>query len=518
MVNRYYVSGGSGYNDILSWSNVSGGSGGFSVPDSNTDIILDVNSPSITLLNNITINSISTIGYLGNFDSNGFSITSESNITFDFVGNLILGSDLIINGNGQLFISDKMSTITSGNTDLFLLGINTFRLDRADFVCRDLSIAQNGMTILSTSVSVGWCNIVNKLYTGAYTVSATSDVGGSFYLGIVITEQTDPFVCNGTTFDKELNVTVYGLLIYFLQNSNPLTVNFPAPTVIRSTWMIDLYAVAAPLTTIKQVGDFTFASLFVGTYQTGSPIDMTIIYDTDGYLFEGQLFADNIGGTGNTQTIVNFSKNSELIIYGHGLGFRFGDNSGSVTFNFTNNIMYLTAANFGGNDQGTIYQHCIANFTLPITIYKNIYENEQSEAFHFNADSNDCSNVIINIGSGGSLNGIRFNDDVTVKRLIIKDTIPIYSNTSAKVTILEYINGDFNGIDENHRTYIRDIKLNLISIIRISNCSLLNCDASYGNTIIAWDGTNLNGGGNSNNIIFSHVSPTINVYFNWNGH
>ena len=75
MASRYWVASSSGnWSDTANWSDTNGGTGGFSVPDQNTDVYM-TNSSLCVLDQDINIKSWSYAGNT-NIDANDYNVTT----------------------------------------------------------------------------------------------------------------------------------------------------------------------------------------------------------------------------------------------------------------------------------------------------------------------------------------------------------------------------------------------------------------------------------------------------------
>lgn len=103
---RYFVVGGSGnFNTTASWSTTTGGSGGSSIPGTSDVMILDANSPSLTMNSTGDVGGITATNYVG-------TVTMSNQLTTR--GSVTLGAGMTFAGASRLrFLGASGSTLTT---------------------------------------------------------------------------------------------------------------------------------------------------------------------------------------------------------------------------------------------------------------------------------------------------------------------------------------------------------------------------------------------------------------------
>ncbi|RKY77773.1 hypothetical protein DRQ07_08335 [candidate division KSB1 bacterium] len=117
MANRYWISGiSSTWNNTANWSNSSGGSGGYSVPNINDLVIFDSNGNGNCILDTtVSIFGLTVLNYTGAIFQNNKEIQIDSSGAFFNSGNFTgSGADIRISGN--LYLQGSCQFISTDST------------------------------------------------------------------------------------------------------------------------------------------------------------------------------------------------------------------------------------------------------------------------------------------------------------------------------------------------------------------------------------------------------------------
>jgi hypothetical protein len=225
---RYFIGGATAknWNDTGSWSDVSGGETGASVPGASDNVFLDAASGAVTLTVNVASACL-------NFDCTGFTGTFYINQTFEVYGNLTLSADMAITGlyttnlrgtggtclltcNGNSFSSTLNINVTSSRTvqlqDKLTLRAGSLNLQNGILDTNGQDVLLKGTSLQTISGEITFYNLERKPSTGAVgaslSISSNITVTNNLVLDSNSTNAANRLLITSNTRGTQRTITV----------------------------------------------------------------------------------------------------------------------------------------------------------------------------------------------------------------------------------------------------------------------------------------------------------------------
>lgn len=271
MAARYWVPGGTGNtNSTTNWSDMSGGSPGFSVPGTTDDAIWDASSGTGTVNVNATLSVLSA-----DFTNFGGTLGGGQSIQLNG-GNITYGTGMIITNTGNLIFAAS-STLTSNGKEISgAITINTgFPSGGTITLNGDFKCGTFAHTVIAGIVNINGNDLYLKGSVTTFAASSSRTISGTSTIRLVTTTTT-------------LSISITGQI-----NNN---------VVINAT------------NTITQIGSIVVGNNATWTYTAGTwnPQNTAFIVISSGATFNlagMPIYQLSITGAGGTLTL-----NSKLTI------------------------------------------------------------------------------------------------------------------------------------------------------------------------------------------------------------
>jgi len=568
MADRYWVGNGGNWSDDTNhWATSSGGTpGAGNKPGTGDRGVVDASSGTgtITVDETIDVDEIDCLSSQSmSFDQNGYAMTaSEFRFYSDGTGSLTLDASITCDGASRVaVVTDQWASEDTSNVDLTISAnvsvnwqpdIKSLTVDNgANMSLGSYDLHVQGSSDLVTFVNGGSINLSKHIYIEpTASIAATKITAGSpsMYgskrvfilpqsagLSIDIAGMPYPWVdirtdsgITSTTIRQTGNVTItqnlaflsqsYGIINYYTDNYNLTAANlyiqgnnaaaYPVLNCGSSTIDLSNYV-------FSEVNDYSVINFGTSTWFVGGDFDLTTNTTVNGADTCTKIEFDGTAAcslTSGGQTL------PPIVIKKTGSGFTFSDSATieSLTVDATNNQavswsgQVLTSngnVNIGGT--GTL------NMGNGLTI-------SDDGTFTLGASIGSITSASCVFTLQGD-NAIVLNQALTVSRLLTKTpnkTITWTAASGNKLTISSYTADDVGGTSGNLVTWVSSSPstqyyIDAPASMEVSYLSVTDCNnTDTGNEPVAGNGTNVDGGNNTNwdfDTHYYHSTDTVEI-------